>query len=146
MTAHKIINLGNSKIDLWQNISLIVILCLIGIIIIGSIWSAFREIHIREVSKEMSSALRQMANGWERVTANTQALTQRIIDMTQLTREQRQDLLAIIRDLKELQLDIERRITSAIEQSHRDRAGTNVNFHGGARGTQIGDSNMQDER
>lgn len=140
---------GYVKIDIWHHICISIIIALVVILLVGSVWSAFREMYIRDVTKEMSVALSQMANGWQKVTDNAQNLTTKISDLTQLSREQRQELLLLVkemfRDQKELQLDIERRLTHAVEQRHMDQsARTNVNFNAGAKGTQIGDGNRQE--
>lgn len=67
----------------------------------------------------------------------------------QLSRDNQEDMRRMIRDVSTLVLDVERRLNGEIKDN-RDwvsmqfqKHGTNVNFNGGANGTQIGDGNKQ---
>jgi hypothetical protein len=123
------------------NIVLAAALAVIGI------WSAFRELHIRDLGKELSRALSDMLHGYNRITDIAEAISVRIADMATLTRESKKELMDLVKEQKreqaELMLDIERRLTRSLDLVRDGRTGTQVNFHGGAHGTQVGDSNQQ---
>ena len=94
--------------------------------IIGAlaIWSAFREIYIRQQEKRASAALNEMIIGYSKVTAIADVIVSRLTDMTQMSKESRKEQLDFIKERaneqRDLVLKIEDRLREAIQEvSHR---------------------------
>ncbi len=114
---------------------------------IGLIWAIIRERHLVDLSKEQTHTNkdfeRTFQSGAEAVKASfgvvnesLRSLERQIERSEDLSETRRQEMIRLI-------VDVERRMMEAMRDITRDRASTNVNFNGGANGTQIGDGNKQ---
>lgn len=139
-----------SAAEIWLTFSIAVNIALGMVVVVGSIWSAFREIHIRDQAKELAENLDAVASGYAKVTQMTDLIVARIADMHQLSRDERRELIDWLREQKRdqvaLLVDIERRLTHVIDRNRDGRGGDVINqFSGGsAASNQAG--NIQNER
>lgn len=138
-----------SQLAIWLTVSATFNVFLCMVILAGSIWSAFRELHIRDERRKATVALDNVAGGISKLTLVGDMITQRISEMNHLSKEERRDLIEMLREYKREQVDlltdIEQRLTRSIDIASHPKQGTetNVNFHGGSQGTQIGNGNLQ---
>lgn len=137
------------SLAIWLTVSATLNIATIMAIAIGSIWSAFRELHIRDERSKSTVAMNDVAGSISKLTLVGDMITQRISEMTHLSKEERRDLIDMLREYKREQVDlltdIEKRLAHSIEISRHGHghADTNVNIHGGSHGTQIGNGNLQ---
>lgn len=125
---------AESAVEIWLTVSITCNILQGMVLVVGSIWSAFREIHIRDQSKELAKNLDDVATGYIKITQSTDLIVARIADMNQLTKDERRELIEWLREQKRdqvaLLVDIERRLTHVMDRGHTG-TGTSVNFNSG---------------
>lgn len=133
------------QLAIWLTVSVVFNVGAGLIILCGSIWSAFRELHIRDARNKSNDAMREVALGLSNLTLVGDTITQRIADMNNLSREERRDLISMLREYKreqiELLIDIEKRLTREIDQTQKETHGATVSVHGGL--NNIGQTEIQ---
>lgn len=101
----------------WMIFALAVSACAI---LVGSLWSANREAYIRDMQKRMEESIKEITSAHVRGIAVSDMLISKVESIEQVGREDRRELIQLLkeqkRELQELNLDIEQRLTGLINK------------------------------
>jgi hypothetical protein len=131
-------------VQVWLWVSIVFNVLLGVVILIGSIWSAFREIYIRDMERGQREVARVTQEKWERIYVFGDQIVAGISAMSNLTKEQKSEIINQIKEQARLSLDIEGRLERSIRDSREfcgSRANVTVqNSSGGGAANQAGDN------
>ncbi len=101
----------------------LIVLVVIGFIVIavGIVWSIFRELRIHQSERDSQELFREVTHWQQSVADHARTIGDRIMEMSSLSRDQKAELVQMIRDQQTLSLDIEKRLTERIRDA-RDAA------------------------
>ena len=116
----------------------VVTLLLALITLVGVSWAVVRERRLMDMNTDQTKVMKDVEHT---VSDGFRTITRQVERSEELSESHRQEMIRLV-------VDVERRITDAFRYTsgmgvHPGYPTTNVNFHGGAQGTQIGDGNHQ---
>lgn len=118
-------------------IALITFIAILFLIVVAFvIWTAYREIRYNALNRQQAESSVGSVAAMNNAMRALDAIIERLKQVEYLSRDQ---ALQLSRELK----DLETGLKDYIKVIHGSQGGMNVNFHGGASGTQIGDGNKQ---
>ena len=124
-------------------VALMVILVISVFLLVGGLWSIYRELYIRELHREYSRMAGDAIGSCKDVQHSMQRVIEKIEERTDLAREHRNDIINEIKSLDRSISEVERRVETtmrAIQQGgsnvHVINGGTNQNTFGENHGSQ----------
>lgn len=130
--------------DEWRFVAIVLTLCVVAV----GVWSLFRELLLARIRKESEDNGREIMHAMQDIYRSLQSLCEQVTAKHAIARDGQDEIRRNFEGIKQLVLDVERRMQNEIRTSREimhfrnGGMGTNVNFNGPGN-AQVGDGNTQ---
>lgn len=136
--------------EAWQIVATIVATAVLLGAIGGVTLLMVRVTQSSRIEKQAVTNSQEIASTMRDIGHTLHDICERLANSHQLSRDARDDLRLMIKEVSAMVLDVERRLSGEIKENREwmsmqfsRHTGQNVHINGGATGTQIGDGNQQ---